>query len=187
MNDKECAQRGRRRAIPAHPYPRIGACASHYNNSYTTAAHDEDAARRTQQLVKALPSDRTDQSFSIAVLPWGTRRRRSIANAHGSKSSDEDLAIGPISITNQIAGSLLPAASFRELICDPFRGRMCCDAEPQNLSSTMPHDHRASEMRSSVRRKGPSPQYRRHDCGETSSNLATAGLCAPKTLSALMR
>ena len=56
--------------------------------------------------------DRTDQSFSIAVLPWGTRRRRSIANAHGSKSSDEDLAIGPISITDQIAGSLLqPQAS----------------------------------------------------------------------------
>ena len=24
-------------------------------------------------VVKALPSDRTDQSFSIAVLPWGTR------------------------------------------------------------------------------------------------------------------
>jgi transposase-like protein len=32
LNDKECAQRGRRRAIPAHPYPRIGASASHYNN-----------------------------------------------------------------------------------------------------------------------------------------------------------
>ena len=55
LNNKECAQRGRRRAIPAHPYPRIGACASHYNNSYTTAAHDEDAARRTQQRSQGTP------------------------------------------------------------------------------------------------------------------------------------
>ena len=69
-------------------------------------------------VVKALPSDRTDQSFSIAVLPWGTRRRRSIANAHGSKSSDEDLAIGPISITDQ----------------------------SQNLSSTMPHNQQAVDQ-----------------------------------------
>src|ERR1700686_3333581 len=33
-------------------------------------------------MVKALPSDRTDQSLSKSVLPWGTWRRRSIANAH---------------------------------------------------------------------------------------------------------
>src|SRR6266436_4623859 len=32
-------------------------------------------------VVKAFPSDRTDQPFSISVLPWGARRRRSIANA----------------------------------------------------------------------------------------------------------
>ncbi len=33
-------------------------------------------------VLKALPSDRTDQSFSISVLPWRAQRRRSIANAH---------------------------------------------------------------------------------------------------------
>ena len=33
-------------------------------------------------VVKALPSDRADQSFSISVLPGGARRRRSIANAY---------------------------------------------------------------------------------------------------------
>src|SRR6476619_6731727 len=34
-------------------------------------------------MVKALPPDRTDQPFSICVLPWRARRRRSITNAHG--------------------------------------------------------------------------------------------------------
>ena len=33
-------------------------------------------------MVKALASDRTDESLSKSVLPWGTWRRRSIANAH---------------------------------------------------------------------------------------------------------
>ena len=33
-------------------------------------------------MVKGLPSDRTDESLSKSVLPWGTWRRRSIANAH---------------------------------------------------------------------------------------------------------
>jgi hypothetical protein len=61
------------------------------------------------KVVKAFPSDRTDQPFGISVLPWGTWRRRSIANTYRSKSSDEDLAIGPVPVADQIAGSLFPA------------------------------------------------------------------------------
>src|SRR6266403_4346960 len=91
-------------------------------------------------VVEAFPSDRTDQPFSISVLPWGARRRRSIANADCSHSLDEDLSIGPIPVADQIAGSLFPAACFRDLICDPFRGWMRCDAKPKNLPPAMPHD-----------------------------------------------
>jgi hypothetical protein len=89
-------------------------------------------------LVKALPSDRADKSFSISVLPWGARWRRSIANADRSKSSDEDLALGPIPVADQIAGSLFAAACFRDLICDPFCSRMQCNAKPQNVPPAMP-------------------------------------------------
>src|SRR6266478_7355616 len=71
-------------------------------------------------MVKALPSDRTDESLSKSVLPWGTWRRRSIANAHWSKSSDEELTKDPVPIADQLAGSLFPAACFRELICHPL-------------------------------------------------------------------
>src|ERR1700716_900596 len=63
-----------------------------------------------------------------------------------TKPSDEDLAISPIPIADQIAGSLFPTASFRELICDPFCCRMRCNAKPQNLSSTMPHNQQAVEQ-----------------------------------------
>src|SRR5665647_880138 len=91
-------------------------------------------------VVKAFPADRTDQPFGISVLPWRARRCRSIANAHGSQSSNEDLAIGTIPVTDEIAGRLFPAAGCGELICDPFSRRMRRDAKPQNLSSAMPHN-----------------------------------------------
>src|ERR1700688_2511103 len=81
-------------------------------------------------MIDTFPSDRTDQSFGVSVLPRGTRRCRSVANAHRSKSTDKDLTTGPVPVTNEIAGSLFPAACFRELICDPFRSRMRCNAKP---------------------------------------------------------
>jgi hypothetical protein len=46
-------------------------------------------------VVKAFPADRTDQPFSISILPRGARRRRSIANAYRSESTDKDLTISP--------------------------------------------------------------------------------------------
>src|SRR5260370_36904921 len=46
-------------------------------------------------VVKAFPSDRSDGPFGISILPRGAWRRWSVANAHRSKSSDEDIAIGP--------------------------------------------------------------------------------------------
>jgi hypothetical protein len=41
----------------------------------------EVALAEYNDVVKAFPSDRTDQPFSISILPWRPRRRRSIANA----------------------------------------------------------------------------------------------------------
>src|ERR1700736_1971408 len=106
----------------------------------------EVALAEYNHVVKAFPSDRTDQPFSISILPRGARRRWSVANAHRSKSSDEDLTIGPIPVTDQVAGSLFPAAGFRDLICDPFCSGVSCDAKPQNLSSAVPHDQQSIEQ-----------------------------------------
>src|ERR1700722_18383892 len=85
-------------------------------------------------VVKAFPSDRTDQPFSIFILPRGARRRRSIADAYRSESADKNLPISAVPVTNEIAGSLFPTACFRDLICDLCSGRMRCDAKPQNMS-----------------------------------------------------
>src|SRR6266436_5980757 len=77
-------------------------------------------------VVKAFPSDRTDQPFGTSILPRGAWRCRPV--------------------TDQIAGSLFPTACFPNLICDPFCSRMSCDAKPQNLSSAVPHDQKSIEQ-----------------------------------------
>src|SRR6202162_3162400 len=114
----------------------------HVRQQYMT----EVSLAEHNNVVKALPSDRTDQSFSICVLPRGTRRCRSVANAHRSKSTDKDPTIGPVPVTNEIAGSLFPAAGLRDLICDPFCGWMRSDAKPQNMSPAVPHDQQSIEQ-----------------------------------------
>ena len=122
-------------AIGAHPCPTIGACASHYARLIIVVHVRQQHVTKMplaedNNMVKAFPPDRTDQPFSICVLPWGARRRRSIANPHGSNSSNNDFAIGPVPVADQIARGLLPVARVRDLICDPFCGRMRGNAEP---------------------------------------------------------
>src|SRR6202790_2599578 len=136
----------------------------------------EVALAEYNNVVKAFPSDRTDQPFSISILPRGARRRRSIADAYRSESANKDLTIGPVPVTNEIAGSLFAPACFRDLICDPFRGWMCCDAKPQNMSPAVPHDQQSIEQ---AKRDCRHDEHihrsdRPHDCNGTSSSLATA-------------
>src|SRR6202043_1479531 len=106
----------------------------------------EVALAEYNDVVNAFPADRTDQPFSISILPRGARRRRSIANAYRSESADKDLTISPVPVTDEIAGSLLPTACLRDLICDPFSGWMRCDAKPQNMSPAVPYDQQSIEQ-----------------------------------------
>ena len=55
-----------------------------------------------EDVIKALPADRADQPFDMAVLPRRSRRCRSVANAHGANAPSERLAIDPIAITDKI-------------------------------------------------------------------------------------
>jgi hypothetical protein len=99
-----------------------------------------------KDVVKAFPADRTDQPFSISILPRGAWRRWSIADAYRSESANKDLPIGPVPVTNEIAGSLFPPACFRDLICDPLCGWMRCDTKPENMSPAVPHDQQSIEQ-----------------------------------------
>src|SRR5438067_571691 len=88
-------------------------------------------------MVDALASDRSDQPFGEAVLPrraWGDGL---VADAHGAQSVRDGSAIDAIPIADQVARRLSPRECFGDLACDPVRGRMGCDVDPDKVSGRM--------------------------------------------------
>src|SRR5437016_7629908 len=49
-------------------------------------------------------------------------------------------AVDLISITDQVARSLIPRECLRDLACNPFRGRMRCSIDPDQVSAGQPND-----------------------------------------------
>ena len=49
-----------------------------------------------EDVIKALPADRADQPFGMAVLPRRSRCCWSVTNTHGTKPAREHLAVDPI-------------------------------------------------------------------------------------------
>src|SRR5213083_2204739 len=91
-------------------------------------------------MVDALASDRSDQPFGEAVLPrraWGDGF---VTNAHGAQLVRDGSAIDAIPITDHVARRLSPRECFGDLACDPVRGRMGCDVDPDKVSAGQPND-----------------------------------------------
>src|SRR5213080_2467521 len=102
-------------------------------------------------MVDALASDRSDQPFGEAVLPrraWGDGL---VADAHGAQSVRDGSAIDAIPIADHVARRLSPRECFGDLACDPVRGRMGCDVDPDKVSA----GHRAGRSQWSEQRTGP--------------------------------
>jgi len=85
-------------------------------------------------MVDALASDRSDQPFSEAVLPRQTWGCGFVTDAHGSHSVHDGGAVDPIPATDQVTPGLIPRECLRDLTCDPVRGRMRRDVDPDEVS-----------------------------------------------------
>src|SRR6202048_1352606 len=97
-------------------------------------------------MIEAFPADRADQPFCVCVLPGRTRRHRAVSNADRSNAADKYLSVCTIAIPDQVSRDLLPAASLRELIGDPFGCWICSNSEPQQLPPAMTHNQQAIEQ-----------------------------------------
>jgi hypothetical protein len=97
-------------------------------------------------MVKTIPSDRTDESLGIPVLPWRPRRNRSVPDTHCSKPLDDDIAIEAIPIANDILRRLLPAVRFGQLTGNPMGAWTCGHAQPQKLAPGMLQDQKSIQQ-----------------------------------------
>src|ERR1700737_4672104 len=98
---------------------------------------------RDNDVVQALPPDRSDQPFGKAILPRRGRCDRFVPDAHGSQSACDDGAIDPIAITDYVKRSTVPRKGLGDLACDPLRRRVGCDVDPDEIS---PYNHEAVQQ-----------------------------------------
>src|SRR5665647_652565 len=98
------------------------------------------------EMIHTLATDRPDQSFSEAILPRRGRCRRLVPDAHGVQSACDDGAIDAIPITDEVVRSLIPRECLCYLTRNPFRRRMACNVDPDEVSTIHPHDDEAIEQ-----------------------------------------
>ncbi len=97
------------------------------------------------QMIQAIPSDRSDQALNVSVLPRRARCRWSIPNLHGVQPLLEDLAKGAVTIANKMARRTVPGKGLRNLMRDPFCCRMRGHADMDQLSSPVMQDNEAEQ------------------------------------------
>ena len=68
------------------------------------------------QVVQAIPSDRSDQAFDVGVLPWRPRCRWSIPDPHGVQPPLENLAKGLVTVSNEMARRPVPGKGLGDLM-----------------------------------------------------------------------
>src|SRR5258708_1381178 len=127
-------------------------------------------------MVKTLPSDRTDEPLRIPVLPWRPWRDWPIPYTHCSKPVDGDMGIDAIPLANDIAGRLLPSVGFGQLTDNPVSARPCGHTQPQKLAAGMLQDQKSIQQ----------PKRDRRDYEQIHRRDAV-GMIAQKGLPALRR
>src|ERR1700737_360717 len=97
-------------------------------------------------VVHTFTPDRSDQPFGKAILPRRSWCGRLVPDAHGAQSARDDAAIDPIPVADQAVRSLIPRKSLRDLTCNPFRRRIGCDVDPDEVSAVESDDDEGIEQ-----------------------------------------
>src|ERR1700679_433426 len=115
------------------------------NSAQMRLAQDND-------VVHAFTPDRSDQPFGKAILPRRGRCGRLVPDAHGAQSARNDGAIDTITIANEILRGLIPGKGLSDLTRNPFRRRIPCDVDPDQVSAVQSDDDEGVEQIEADRR-----------------------------------
>jgi len=123
---------------PAHPCSRNDAFCRNCNSRRRISGPDANASRPRQCVVHTFTPDRSDQPFHKAILPRRGWCSRLVPDAHGAQSARDDAAIDPVAIADEVVRSVIPGKCLRNLTCNPFCRRICCDVDPDEVSAVEP-------------------------------------------------
>jgi hypothetical protein len=93
-----------------------------------------------------LAPDRSDQPFGKAILPGRGWSSRLVPDAHGAQSACDDGAIDAIPIADEVVRGFIPRECLGYLTHNPFRRRMACNVDPDQISAAQPDDDEGIEQ-----------------------------------------
>src|SRR4029450_8980763 len=93
------------------------------------------------QVIQAIPSDRSDQALNVGILPRRPRCRWSIPDPHRVQPVLEDLAKCSGPVANEMPRRPVPRKGLGDLMRKPFCGRMRGHADMDQLSSPVMQDN----------------------------------------------
>src|SRR5260370_34601136 len=76
-------------------------------------------------LIQAFPSDRSDQSLGMPILPGLPRSYWVITDAHGGKPPWDGMAIGRPAVSDEMVRRFMPRDGFGDLPGRPLRRGLC--------------------------------------------------------------
>jgi hypothetical protein len=121
-------------------------------------------------MVKAFPSDRSNQTSNMTDLPRRAWRDWPVANAHSSQPAGDHRTIRPVAVTDEVARRVIPWKCFGDLSCDPLRGWICGHIGPDEPSSLQTQDDQRIQQFEPDRRN-----HKQIDGGDVGGVIAQEG------------
>ena len=105
-------------------------------------------------VIKALATNRADESLNIRRLPRRAVCSQHLLDTHMLDSLLEERTVDAVAITNHEPWRCVIGKSFDDLLSGPFGSRMRGDIEVDDVSAVVAHDHKGKEYAECSRRSG---------------------------------
>ena len=93
-----------------------------------------------ENVIQAVAPKRSDQAFSIWILPWRSRRYWSVTDTHRPNPAPEGLPVSSIIVAHQIGRSGVPRKCLHDLLRQPLGSRMPGHRKPQQLPPSLAYN-----------------------------------------------
>jgi len=91
-----------------------------------------------KRLIQALAAQCADQPFSTAILPWRSRRDRSVADTHCPHPRREDVSVGTVVVAHQVGRRRGPRKGLGDLLSQPVFSAHLLDQISQAAINSWP-------------------------------------------------